>query len=83
MIQSLAERLGMDEKESRSFVGSTMKRLGYSQRVEYDDPEPPQEENEDEDDYFSNRRKGREQREIPQGKTGTDGGRGSGWQYED
>lgn len=66
MLSELAERLGLDDDETDSFIGDAMKRLGYRARRMWEDGD-------DDDrgrgggDTFSVRRN-RSSRDIPRGR---------------
>lgn len=65
-LSSLAERLGLDDKEKDSFVNSSMQRLGYKPRTSWEDGED-EDESKGGGDFFSGRRQQRNQRDVNRG----------------
>lgn len=77
-FSSVVEKLGLDEKEGKSFIDSAMGRMGHKARAVWDDAD-------DDDsggggDFFS---QGKSQRRSTgrQGGRGGQSGNGKGWQY--
>jgi len=66
-LSELAERLGVDDEERDQFVSSSMKRLGYKPRTDWDDPDPDENKGNGGGDFFSRKREQnqRQQREVP------------------
>lgn len=66
-LQQLAERLQLDEKESESFITSSMQRMGYKPKTQWDEPEEEGNGGDKGGDFFSGRRQQRQQREVTNG----------------
>lgn len=80
-LQGLAERLGLDEKESDSFISSSMQRLGYKPKVQWDEPEDEGNSGGDRGDFFSGRRQQRQQRDVGNGRQQQQQRRASGGSF--
>lgn len=76
-LQGLAERLGLDEKESDSFISSSMQRLGYRPKTQWDEPEGD-DSGDSKGDFFSGRRQQRQQRDVRDNRNDRGGKRASG-----
>lgn len=75
-FSGVVEKLGLDEKEGKSFIDSAMSRMGHKARAVWDDADDS--DSDGGGDFFSS---GKSQR-----RTGSGGGRGGkssgkGWQY--
>lgn len=83
-LNELAERLGLEDQERESFVTSSMKRLGYRPRVDWDEPENNGGDDKGSGDFFSGKRQQRQQRQVRDGsgRQQQASGGGGGWQYE-
>lgn len=81
-LQSLAERLKLEDDERERFVSSSMQRLGYKPKTSWDEPEGD-EDGDKGGDFFSGRRQQRQSRDVRD--KGRDGGRdrqrGQAWGY--
>ena len=78
-LSNWAERLGLEDEQKEKFINSSMKRLGYKPRTQWEPPEPEGDEGKGkgDDDFFGGsggKPAGRQQREVRGG--------GSNWQYE-
>lgn len=77
MLQSMAERLGLDDKQREGFISESMQRFGYKPKTSWEAAQ------EDGDQGGSNSffgGGGKQQRGSKQG--GGQGNSGGGWQYE-
>ena len=77
-LSEWAERLGLDESEAESFVGSAMKRLGHRPKLLWEDGESNS--GEGGGDFFSSMRKTRETRSARPNRERSGGS--DGWQYK-
>lgn len=77
LFSGLAERLGLDENEAESFVGSAMKRLGHRPRLLWEDGDDNNEGGSG-GDFFSRISGGSQRRESRPTRPNRDR-RGSGW----
>jgi len=64
MLDELAERLGLEDDDREKFISSSMKRLGYKPRVDWDDPDPEGDGGKDDGDFFSRKRNERQSRDV-------------------
>lgn len=84
-LHSLAERLQLEDDQREKFVNSSMKRLGYKPRTQW---EPPEQEDggkggDDDGDFFGGGKQQRERRQVREDRPGGSGnGSGAGWQYD-
>ena len=84
MLKALSERLGLEGPDEENFITSSMRRMGYRPRVDWDEPEGEEQESSGPVDFFARSGKRREQRPVrgdrqpPERKAA---GGGSGWQY--
>lgn len=84
-LSDLADRLGLEDDEKESFIGSAMKRLGYIAKSLWEDA-PAGDGNGNGGDFFSTKRR-EKTREVPSGRSRNPrakaSGSESGWQYND
>lgn len=60
-LEDLADEMQLDDRDRDNFINSSMKRLGYKPRMDWDDPEP-EDGGRGGGDFFSSRREERQQR---------------------
>lgn len=83
-LSSWAERLGLEDDQKDKFINSSMKRLGYKPRTQWEPPEPENGgDNNDDGDFFSGGGKPRERRQVRDDRSGGGGKGGGSWQYDD
>jgi len=81
MLDGLAERLGLEDNERDQFITSSMKRLGYRPRMDWDEPEPENNGGGNDGGDFFSRRQQRQSRDVGRSggrDRGGNGGRASG-----
>lgn len=84
-LTALAERLQLEDDQREKFINSSMKRLGYKPRTQWEPPEPEDggKGKDDDGDFFGGGKQQREQRQVRQERQGGSGSGGAGWQYDD
>lgn len=81
LLQGLAERLGLDDKQREGFISESMQRFGYKPKTSWEPGDDPEDGNDSGGFFGGSNSSGKRGGRSNSGGRGNSGG-GGGWQYD-